>query len=145
MNSLDLQRLNLGMPNNALDSLSSPLPVHSPSAPSLNPLEQEIVRIVHQHWPTSSLEIAEHLGHSLETREQKRTLSSRLSYHLKKLVEKRILMSKRSGNTRMVWPYEVEKFRLMHELFPHSPSHSDSSHENPLPIDSDSSPPKGVQ
>ena len=111
MDSQQFKTLHLGMPNNSLSIALSP---------HLTPFELEIIQIVHHRWPTSALEIAEFLGHTLETREHKRTLSSRLTYHLKKLVQKNVLMSKRMGNALMVWPYEVEKFRLMHELFPHS-------------------------
>jgi hypothetical protein len=112
MDSQKLHLLNLGMPNNLGEGVLSS---------SLSSFELEIIQVVHHRWPTSALEIAEFLGHTLTTREHKRTLSSRLTYHLKKLVHKRVLMSKRIGNALMVWPYEVEKFRLMHELFPHSP------------------------
>ncbi len=133
MDSQKLQMLNLGMPN--IEGVSSQ---HVP----LSSFELEILQVVHHRWPTSSLEIAEFLGHTLTTREHKRTLSSRLVYHLKKLVHKQVLMSKRIGNALMVWPYEVEKFRVMHELFPHSP--------RPLPEDATTlslttNPPAGVR
>lgn len=116
MDSQKLKALHLGMPNNG-----APLALSPPTGHHLSPFELEVVQIVHQRWPTSALEIAEFMGHTISTREHKRTLSSRLAYHLKKLVHKQVLMSKRIGNALMVWPYEVEKFRLMHELFPHSP------------------------
>lgn len=133
MNSQKINSLHLGMPEKTVLGV--------PVAPvlGLSPFELEITQIVHQRWPTSALEIAEFLGHSLTTREHKRTLSSRLSYHLKKLVHKQVLMSKRIGNALMVWPYEVEKFRLMHELFPHSPRPAE-----PSPTDARASPPEGV-
>lgn len=128
--------MNLGMPNNGAHLSVSPSSAHTLSA-----FELEITQIVHQRWPTSALEIAEFLGHTLVTREHKRTLSSRLSYHLKKLVHKQVLMSKRIGNALMVWPYEVEKFRLMHELFPHSPRPESTETITPAAHDH---PPEGV-
>ncbi|QQR92515.1 MAG: hypothetical protein IPJ89_05205 [Candidatus Iainarchaeum archaeon] len=133
MDSQKLKALHLGMPEKAgLAAATAP-------AQGLSPFELEIAQIVHQRWPTSALEIAEFLGHTIATREHKRTLSSRLSYHLKKLVHKQVLMSKRIGNALMVWPYEVEKFRLMHELFPHSPRPAE-----PSPTESQARPPEGV-
>ncbi len=78
----------------------------------LSPKEERILQIVHARWPTSSLEIAEFLGHALVTREEKKILSSRIAYHVKKLVGKKKLISKRFGNALVVWPYEVETLRL---------------------------------
>ncbi len=78
--------------------------------------ESRVLRVVHSRWPTSSLEIAEFLGHSIATREEKRLLSSRIVYHIKKLVERKKLMSKRFGNALVVWPFEVETLRVMHEM-----------------------------
>ncbi|MEK6970906.1 MAG: hypothetical protein AABW68_04445 [archaeon] len=78
--------------------------------------ESKLLHVVHSHWPTSSLEIAEFLGHSVHTREEKRLLSSRIVYHIKKLVRQQRLMSKRFGNALVVWPYEVETLRVMHEM-----------------------------
>ncbi len=77
----------------------------------LSSLEEQLLAVTHARWPTSSLEIAEFLGHTLVSREQKRLLSSRITYHIKKLVEKKKLMSKRVGNALVVWPYEIEPLR----------------------------------
>jgi hypothetical protein len=35
---------------------------------------------------------------------------------LKKLVEKKFLLSKKSGNTLIVWPLMAEKYRAIHEI-----------------------------
>jgi hypothetical protein len=78
--------------------------------------ESRVLKVVHSRWPTSSLEIAEFLGHSVTTRDEKRLLSSRIVYHIKKLVERKRLMSKRFGHALVVWPYEVETLRVMHEM-----------------------------
>ncbi|MDP2666353.1 MAG: hypothetical protein Q8P05_02530 [Candidatus Diapherotrites archaeon] len=78
-----------------------------------SPIENQILTIVHARWPTSSLEVAEYLGHSIRTREDKRLFSSRITYHIKKLVHKKRLMSKRVGHALIVWPLEVEALRVM--------------------------------
>lgn len=78
--------------------------------------ETHILHVVHSRWPTSSLEIAEFLGQSVSSRDEKRLVSSRLAYHIKKLVSKRKLMSKRFGNALIVWPYEVETLRVMKDV-----------------------------
>ncbi len=105
-----------GMPN--LGGVSTPATI-----PSLSDWENNVLRIVKTRWPTSSLEIAEFLGHECTTRDQKRLLSSRVVYHVKKLVEKKHVMSKRFGNALIVWPYEVETLRIMHEMMDAKPVH----------------------
>jgi len=80
------------------------------------PMEQEILSLVREIWPTSALEIAEHLGESISTREEKRKASTKYSYYLKKLIRKKILVSKKAGNAMIVWPLEVEKYRTIHSI-----------------------------
>lgn len=96
-----------GMPKIQAETVSLPL----------SSLENRILEYVHAHWPTSSTEVAELLqGAPLVTREEKRLHSSRISYHIQKLVSKQKLISKRMGNALVVWPYEVESLRVMHGL-----------------------------
>ncbi len=86
---------------------------HARAPASSTETERKILGIIHARWPTSSLEIAEFLGHDAISRKEKKQLSSRLSYHLQKLVEKKHIMSKRVGNARIVWPYPVEESRAL--------------------------------
>ncbi|MFH1586646.1 MAG: hypothetical protein ABID38_02220 [Candidatus Diapherotrites archaeon] len=79
-------------------------------------IEEEILEIVRENWPTSALEIAEHLGEGVSTRELQRKASTKYSYYLKKLIRKKILVSKKAGNTMIVWPLEVEKYRTIHSI-----------------------------
>ncbi len=124
MPSQTLSQFFSGMPD--LSDVSS----SSPPLPALSDWENNVLRVVRSRWPTSSLEIAEFLGHSCTTREQKRLLSSRVVYHVKKLVEKKHVMSKRFGNALIVWPYEVETLRIMHEMMGVKPAHH-STHSLP--------------
>lgn len=78
--------------------------------------EQEILEIVMQNWPISSLEIAEHFREDVSTREKKRQASTKYSYYLKKLVDKQLVLSKRVGNALVVWPLKVEKYRTIHNI-----------------------------
>lgn len=103
-------------PPSLVQLFADPLPLNPPRVDrSLSAFEFRLVSIAHSRWPTSALEIAEFLGHPAHTREEKRLLSSRIAYHVKKLVEKKKLMSKRVGNALIVWPYEVEYLRVIHE------------------------------
>ena len=78
--------------------------------------EKEIYDLILQDWPTTALEIAEHYHEVPETREGKRRLSTKYSYYIKKLVHKRFVLSKKAGNTTIVWPLSVEKYRAIHDM-----------------------------
>ena len=82
----------------------------------LSKLESEILEFVFENWPTSALEIAEHFNEVLDSREHKKKKSTKYSYYLQKLVEKRLLFSKRFGNSLVVWPLRVEKYRTIHHI-----------------------------
>ncbi len=84
---------------------------------NLTDVEKEIFELVFHNWPSTALEIAEHFKEDLSTREAKTRASTKYSYYLKKLVEKKFLFSKKAGNALIVWPIEVEKYRTMHNIF----------------------------
>jgi hypothetical protein len=88
----------------------------SVSKEDLSRLEFEILAFVLENWPTSALEIAEHFNEAPDSREGKKRLSTKYSYHLQKLVEKRMLFSKRFGNSLVVWPLDAEKYRTIHSI-----------------------------
>jgi len=83
---------------------------------SLSEKEKEIYKLVLQDWPTTALEIAEHYQEVPDSREGKRRLSTKYSYYIKKLVQKRFVLSKKAGNTTLVWPLSVEKYRAIHDI-----------------------------
>ncbi len=76
--------------------------------------EQKVLELVREHWPISALEIAGHLHENISTREHKKKHSTNYTYYLKKLVGKRLLLSKRVGNALIVWPVEAEAYRAIH-------------------------------
>ena len=78
-------------------------------------MEKEIFEIVLQNWPVSALEIAEHLSEEI-SQDSKKKLSTKYSYYLKKLVDKRLLLSKRVGNALIVWPVQAEKYRAIDHI-----------------------------
>ena len=83
---------------------------------SLNDLEQKIYDFVLDYWPTFPLEIAEHFSEDTSTREHKKRASTKYTYHLKKLIEKKLILSKKSGNNMIVWPLLAEKYRVIHSI-----------------------------
>jgi len=82
----------------------------------LSRVEEMVLAIVLEYWPCSALEVAVHFNESLDSREKKKQLSTKYSYYLKKLVGKRLLFSKRFGNSLVVWPVRVEKYRTLHSI-----------------------------
>jgi len=82
----------------------------------LSDKEKNILEIVKAQWPISALEIAEHFNENISTREHKKKHSTNYSYYLKKLVLKRLVLSKRIGNALVVWPLEVEAYRAIHKI-----------------------------
>ncbi|MAG22284.1 MAG: hypothetical protein CL943_03200 [Candidatus Diapherotrites archaeon] len=83
---------------------------------TLSQKEQDIFALILESWPTSAVEIAEHFGEDLSSRESKKKASTKYSYYLQKLVEKHLLMSKRVGNALIVWPVRAEKLRTIHNI-----------------------------
>ena len=88
-----------------------------PDLTGINDFEREIFEFVLEKWPTTALEIAENFREDLSDREKKKRISTKYAYYLKKLVEKRLILCKKAGNTLIVWPLVVEKYRVIHEIF----------------------------
>jgi predicted transcriptional regulator len=88
-----------------------------PDLSGISDFEREIFEFVLENWPTTALEIAENFREDVSDREKKKRLSTKYAYYLKKLVEKRLILCKKAGNTLIVWPLVVEKYRAVHEIF----------------------------
>ena len=82
----------------------------------LSDKEEKVLELVREHWPVSALEIAEHFNEDISSREHKKRHSTNYSYYLKKLISKRVVLSKRIGNALIVWPLEVEAYRAIHSI-----------------------------
>jgi len=93
-------------------SLVSVLPDFS----GLSVIEGRILLFVFEKWPTTPVEIAEALNEDISSRENKRRMSTKYSYYLKKLIKKQLIVSKRAGNSIIVWPLVVEKYRTIHNI-----------------------------
>jgi predicted transcriptional regulator len=87
-----------------------------PDLTGLSDFEREIFEYVLENWPTTPLEIAHNFHETMETREDKKRISTKYAYYLKKLVERKLIMSKKAGNAIIVWPIIVEKYRIIHEI-----------------------------
>lgn len=90
------------------------------SRPKLNGqlslVEEKIFNLISHRWPTSAIEIAHHFEEDVATREARKKASTKYSYHLRKLVEKQLVLSKKVGNAAIYWPLLVEKYRVIHDI-----------------------------
>ncbi len=104
-----------------MDKLISVLP----DLTGLSDLEREIFEFILGHWPTTALEIAENFNEDVSTREKKRRMSTKYAYYIKKLVQKQLILCKKAGNSLIVWPLLVEKYRTIHEILKEYEKESD--------------------
>jgi predicted transcriptional regulator len=81
-------------------------------------LRDKIVLIVEKEWPVSVTEIAEHLGIFKRGMNEKKRKAAvgKISYHVKKLKEQEKIDTKKIGQTVIIWPYEINKLRVLHEM-----------------------------
>ncbi|VVB74991.1 Uncharacterised protein [uncultured archaeon] len=90
----------------------------------LGEIEKKIYLFVLDTWPSTPLEIAEQFNEDVSDREKKKRASTKYSYYVRKLVEKKLLVSKKAGNGTIVWPLMVEKYRTIHAILKHhEPEH----------------------
>ncbi|MDD4251083.1 MAG: hypothetical protein PHX27_02725 [Candidatus ainarchaeum sp.] len=87
-----------------------------PDLADLSIFEKEIFKFVLEKWPTNTLEIAINFNEDISSKEQKKRISAKYAYYLKKLVDRKLLLSKKAGNSIIVWPIIVEKYRVIHDI-----------------------------
>ncbi len=87
-----------------------------PEILKLSEIEKKIYLAVLEKWPTTAVEIASNLNEDVSYRDAQKRASTKYTYYLKKLVERKLIVSKKSGNTLIVWPLLVEKYRTIHDI-----------------------------
>jgi predicted transcriptional regulator len=87
-----------------------------PDLNGLSDIEREIFEFILENWPTTPLEIAQSFNENVCSREDKKRLSTKYAYYLKKLVDKNLVFIKKAGNAIIAWPLIVEKYRVIHEI-----------------------------
>ncbi len=84
--------------------------------PEIGEKEQRVLELVREYWPISALEVAQHFSEDVSSRDSKKRHSTNYAYYLKKLIARRLVLSKRVGNALIVWPVEVEAYRTIHGI-----------------------------
>jgi hypothetical protein len=81
-------------------------------------LRNEVLKAIEGNWPVSVTGIAKEMGffkRGMDEKKRKATIG-KISYHVKKLKEKEKIKTKKIGPVLIIWPSEIEKLRVLHEL-----------------------------
>jgi hypothetical protein len=73
---------------------------------------RRVLEVICDKWPTNPLEVASVLGENGKSK----SLSAKYLYHFKRLSELELIQMKKTGNTYIAWPIDMEKLRMIHEL-----------------------------
>jgi hypothetical protein len=81
-------------------------------------LRNEIMFVIEENWPISVTEIAKKLGIFKKGMDEKKRKASigKIGYHVKKLKEEEKILTKKIGQTVIIWPTDIEKIRVIHEM-----------------------------
>ncbi len=71
----------------------------------------EILNIIEHNWPTHIKEIVATMNYELNNSNIKK-----VAYHVKQLQREEKIRVKRIGQALVVWPYEIEKLRVLYEM-----------------------------
>ena len=76
---------------------------------------ETVFSIIRSNWPIHITEIAEKMN-LLKNDEERKAVIAHLSYHIRELVKKGKIKSKRIGKANVVWPSEVENIKAMRDF-----------------------------
>lgn len=71
-----------------------------------------VLEAISSRWPANPTDVALQLGEKGSTKK----LSAKYLYHFKKLRDMELIQLKKTGNTYVAWPTDIEKLRVIHEL-----------------------------
>jgi len=74
-------------------------------------LRNKILERIESNWPTHIKELIRDTGFEVDNANIKK-----FSYHIRQLEKEEKIKTKRIGRALVVWPIEIEKLRIIHEL-----------------------------
>jgi predicted transcriptional regulator len=74
-------------------------------------LGDKVLQLIDYNWPIHVRELVTNLG-----LENNNSNIKKVAYHIKKLEYKEKVRTKRIGKALVVWPYDMEKLRFIHEM-----------------------------
>ena len=79
-------------------------------------LRTKILEVIEREWPISVTQIAEILGLRYENERKRKAIIAKIVYHINKLKGEEKVRTKKIGQAVIVWPTDIEKLRVLHEL-----------------------------
>jgi len=79
---------------------------------NINKKTKKVLEVVCDRWPTNPAEVASILGDNGKNK----TLSAKYLYHFRRLKYMGLIEIKKTGNTYVAWPIDMEKLRMIHDL-----------------------------
>jgi hypothetical protein len=73
---------------------------------------RRVLEVICEKWPANPLEVAKELGENGKSK----SLSAKYLYQFRRLKEMDLIHMKKTGNTYIAWPIDMEKLRMIHEL-----------------------------
>lgn len=70
-----------------------------------------VLELIERRWPTHIKELVYALGYEVNNHNIKK-----VAYHVKQLEVAEKIRTKRIGQALVVWPYDMEKLRVIHDL-----------------------------
>ena len=74
-------------------------------------LRTKLMRMIEHNWPTHVKELLRALDYEVDNSNIKK-----LAYHVKQLKKEEKIMVKKIGQALVIWPYDMEKLRVMYEM-----------------------------
>jgi len=84
----------------------------SPAPREVGEKSLRVLEAIRHSWPTNPYEIAKRMDRGGDSKH----VSARLLYHFRRLNDRGFIMMKKVGNTFIVWPSDIERLRVIHEL-----------------------------
>jgi len=73
---------------------------------------KEVLEAICRDWPVNPGDVAASLGENGNSK----AMSSKYLYHFRKLRKMELIEMKKTGNTYIAWPMDMEKLRVIHEM-----------------------------
>jgi len=74
-------------------------------------LRKKTLRLIEHNWPTHVKELVNSLGYEMTNSNIKK-----VAYHVQQLKKDEKVRTKRIGKALVIWPYDMEKLRVIYEL-----------------------------
>jgi hypothetical protein len=73
---------------------------------------KDVLEAICREWPVNPQDVAKSLGENGSNK----AMSSKYLYHFRKLKRMELIEMKKTGNTYVAWPMDMEKLRVIHEM-----------------------------